>query len=580
MMTSQAAFLILLLECLVDSKKLNRLNDASALMVQLPRVCEEITHNPLVNAEVTCEDHDSHIRILLFSDSKCTMAHPDPSVAKELRTKLSCSATCHPGKVLLHDSICIGGFVKPLIPKFCMPIKSNPMLRAELSCESEGSEIRLHTYDDDKCTSVHPVLPSGSYSSPVDMKTLTGGNLKATLSCDSKICANGMALYNGELCIGGNLPTTTTTTSYNRKSLSLETTFAGIAYAELVSKEEIKKAFEKSVAQSIITMAGFKIEPADVQLALSNSGGTIVDVTIEVGGFPMLADVASMLEPKQLAAFIQGRLTDEVDDLPAVTEGLLHVSCSAAAVPLRQVTGRGWCADEEGADGTARRVMPEKGCDTASKACFNDPFCVAYSCGSHTNVLYTGTDCTLDCENTAWLRDPNLIVRAAHDQLKEHDAWDTATCYVLNREPLFSHTIVTTKSAMALAVTLQTTTTAPPVTTPIPPAVASVARMAANISEEVTESTPVTKTAAAVASAAGIPAKIPEDEPEMITSELNSLNSLAGLAGLAGQETRQKSLPLVVAESVAAAATRSHGVSFIDVLSSALDRAGKSGSGI
>jgi len=95
------------------------------------------------------------------------------------------------------------------------------------------------------------------------------------------------------------------------------------------------------------------------------------------------------------------------------------------------VPGAGWCSDEQGdSDATARR-FEDIDCTMAQSNCDSDSACAAYACmtgASPMSVLYSTTNCDLNCSRTEWLTNPRLITRARYTA--QQSAWATATCHV------------------------------------------------------------------------------------------------------------------------------------------------------
>jgi hypothetical protein len=89
-----------------------------------------------------------------------------------------------------------------------------------------------------------------------------------------------------------------------------------------------------------------------------------------------------------------------------------HVVARASPYTYTQLPGVGWCTDSHNSEGTARRF--EVGTLPVIRAlCSDDPNCVAFAFrddpGGH-SALYTTTDCTRGCENTAWVDNTASIV--------------------------------------------------------------------------------------------------------------------------------------------------------------------------
>lgn len=90
----------------------------------------------------------------------------------------------------------------------------------------------------------------------------------------------------------------------------------------------------------------------------------------------------------------------------------------------------GFCSGADNHDSYARR-FEMYGCPSALADCATDPLCVAFSCIDTYNqsVLYTGTNCTLDCDDTEWLNDPSLITNTTTRTAQP--MWNTAECHVV-----------------------------------------------------------------------------------------------------------------------------------------------------
>lgn len=110
------------------------------------------------------------------------------------------------------------------------------------------------------------------------------------------------------------------------------------------------------------------------------------------------------------------------------------------------VNGTGFCMSG-GMEGTARRFDPV-GCDDAEANCGSDHACVGFACTDEfkRSVLYTSTDCQMQCDQTDWLDDPSLIDRAFADSSQPH--WMNATCHVMN--PTTSTTTTTLRACHAI----------------------------------------------------------------------------------------------------------------------------------
>mmetsp|Transcript_50301 Transcript_50301/g.90281 ORF Transcript_50301/g.90281 Transcript_50301/m.90281 type:complete len:1521 (-) Transcript_50301:90-4652(-) len=94
--------------------------------------------------------------------------------------------------------------------------------------------------------------------------------------------------------------------------------------------------------------------------------------------------------------------------------------------------GHGWCVDKFKQEATARRFV-QKDCSGIKADCDNDVKCVAYACMTSRNlgVLYTTTNCELDCDKLAWINNPTLIKQA--DWVAEQHFWSDANCYVITK---------------------------------------------------------------------------------------------------------------------------------------------------
>mmetsp|Transcript_50302 Transcript_50302/g.90287 ORF Transcript_50302/g.90287 Transcript_50302/m.90287 type:complete len:1528 (-) Transcript_50302:90-4673(-) len=94
--------------------------------------------------------------------------------------------------------------------------------------------------------------------------------------------------------------------------------------------------------------------------------------------------------------------------------------------------GHGWCVDKFKQEATARRFV-QKDCSGIKADCDNDVKCVAYACMTSRNlgVLYTTTNCELDCEKTDWVNNPTLIKEA--DWEAEQHFWADANCYMVQK---------------------------------------------------------------------------------------------------------------------------------------------------
>ena len=97
---------------------------------------------------------------------------------------------------------------------------------------------------------------------------------------------------------------------------------------------------------------------------------------------------------------------------------------------FHQVGSNGFCASASHEDYTARRFQ-QVGCAEAQAACADDEPCIAFACTDTYNlsVLYTSTGCTQDCDQSAWLQDPNLITGSVVDSSQPY--WNSATCHVM-----------------------------------------------------------------------------------------------------------------------------------------------------
>lgn len=96
------------------------------------------------------------------------------------------------------------------------------------------------------------------------------------------------------------------------------------------------------------------------------------------------------------------------------------------------IAGSGFCANSDGEDSYARR-FESIDCAYAGASCENDSSCVGFACTDKHNlsVLYTISGCTVDCDKTAWLGDPGLIVKAIGRSSQPY--WNDATCHVVTK---------------------------------------------------------------------------------------------------------------------------------------------------
>merc|ERR1712018_929577 len=91
--------------------------------------------------------------------------------------------------------------------------------------------------------------------------------------------------------------------------------------------------------------------------------------------------------------------------------------------------GNGWCVDDNGGEGTARKFIGDTSYKSTEDTCNADDKCVAFAYAADTGiaVLYTTTGCTEGCSNTAWAENPSLITGAYW--CCGQTWWEKAICY-------------------------------------------------------------------------------------------------------------------------------------------------------
>ena len=98
--------------------------------------------------------------------------------------------------------------------------------------------------------------------------------------------------------------------------------------------------------------------------------------------------------------------------------------------------GSGNCKDSNNKDRVARAYYSQMSHEKARQICQTDHDCVAYAyshdyvdhSGYNNVVIYSSKLCNLNCDNTDWQSNPNLITQAFYDGHENN--WMTASCYV------------------------------------------------------------------------------------------------------------------------------------------------------
>ena len=90
--------------------------------------------------------------------------------------------------------------------------------------------------------------------------------------------------------------------------------------------------------------------------------------------------------------------------------------------------GKGWCADVNGQEGTARKFLSNTNLGTISASCKADDSCAGFAFALDTlwAVVYTSTGCTSGCDNTAWNENSDLIKKGSNTDVIR---WRNAVCY-------------------------------------------------------------------------------------------------------------------------------------------------------
>ena len=103
---------------------------------------------------------------------------------------------------------------------------------------------------------------------------------------------------------------------------------------------------------------------------------------------------------------------------------------------FEELKGSGLCKDSKNKDLVARAVYSQMSHEKARNICQTDHDCVAYAyshdymthSGYNNVVIYSSKLCNLNCDNTDWQINPNLITQASYEG--HGNNWMTARCYV------------------------------------------------------------------------------------------------------------------------------------------------------